>query len=415
MKLSGTPLAKFAKALEACGYSIYYDIRRAIPMVRHDGVERVCDDRVMQYLRFFMGDSCVHTVSGEVVPYRLGKNVFYDLRDAHLHVNATDPFREYLSVHDTSQVNISDACIADYECKIDRLAYDVFETAGTEYERCISRMLILSAVWRTMEPGYKIDEVPVLQGEQGLGKDALLTSLVPSQTLYTTSFSFGMSLKEKIECTRGCVYVIASEMGGVTTTKDLEALKSYITASHDDTRLAYRRDSEHMPRRFVFVCTTNLGRPLPADTTGNRRWCVIQVGPSKVGAVEPFVEACRDAIWHEAVALYRAGVKPNLPRDFKSIQKGRNIELERVDEGMESAYESAVDSKKLGFERPYTLTEVAVIMGVSPTQEEFNSGRRELQHRVRDQLERQNWKSRRSRQQGGKVKRLWFPPNWKGN
>lgn len=213
----------------------------------------------------------------------------------------------------------------------------------------------------------------------------------------------------KVEVTRGKVLVIASEMGGVVTTNDLEALKQYITADHDDLRQAYRRDAEYMPRRFVMACTTNLDKPLPSDPTGNRRFFVVQVGPSHVGAIEPFVEARRDRMWQECVDLYRRGIRPSLPRELKQAQATANEGHERVDEQLEAAWDDAVANGRLRG-GPFTMGEVANALEIVDSVASFNSGQREMQHRLRNELLRRGWENRRMRRTPNRVERVWLDP-----
>jgi len=405
--LSGSELSKFSAALEQSEIELFWDVREARMMVRRDGETLPCDDRVMGWLRFKLAEWHEHyNDKGDVVPYSMGRQKFYDLRDAVGHMNERDLFRDWLLALPPLELDRRD--IEEQSLAIDWMLDDCLGNADTVYSRMVSRMLVLSAVWRTMEPGCKHDEVPVLKGKQGIGKDSLLTALVPWPNLCTTSFSFAMRMKEKIEATRGCLYVIASEMGGVTTTKDLEALKSFVTTDHDDMRMAYGRDKEVMPRRFVFACTTNLSRPLPNDPTGNRRWCVVAVDKSRVGAVEPWICERRERYWREALACYRMGIGAALPRAMKDEQGRENEELQRVDEQMEDAYLSAVSAGNVNTKWQYTLTEMAVKLALVESQNEFRREGRELQHRLRDELERQGWAAKKGRRHGGPVQRLWY-------
>ena len=406
--LEGSPVEKLRKALEHIGYNIYHDLREARVMVEYDGQTLDSDDRLMAHIRYTIADECTHIAAKNEVPLFFSKEKFYDLRDAHTHTNQKDRFLDWLKA--LPRVELTQDDITDYKLKIDWMLVDCLGAGEGVYDRHCSRIITLGAVWRAFEPGTKLDEVPVLKGKQGIGKDSILTSLVPWESLYTTSFSFKMRTKERVEVTRGRVFIIASEMGGVTTTSDLEDLKNYVTATHDDMRMAYRRDTEKMPRRFVLCGTTNLSRPLPSDVTGNRRWMVSDCTESQVGPVEPWIEQHRETFWAEAVALYKMGVKPNIPRWMKDIQQGRNEELERVDEQFENAYEKAFDEGKLAL-KPQTISEIGVALAITEDVESFQRERKEVQHRLRDQLERQGWTSKRaSHPDTGKVSRLWYPP-----
>ena len=414
LKLKGNEIDKFSDALKHLGWNIYHDLRDNRIWYSHEGQSpEPSNDRAMAYLRLTLPEHFIHKKlrGGKMqwVPYLLTKDLFYDIRDAHSLHNTRDVFRDYLDGLPSVEVKGSD--IEDYNCRIDWYINDLLGGKCDVYQRHISRMLFLSAIWRAYEPGYKIDEVAVLKGRQGVGKDTLLQNLVPRPEMFTTSFGFNMSMKEKIEVTRGKVFVIASEMGGVTTTKDLESLKNYITAQHDDIRMSYRRDADSMPRRYVFACTTNLSRPLPNDPTGNRRWCVVTIDESKVGPLEPWIEERRNDLWSEAVALYRKGVRPNLPREMKSFQEGSNDANRRVDEQLDTAIAEAIDNGKLKTDRPLMMSEVAIACDLANNLMDFLSTPKELQHRLRDALEVEGWKSKKGLRSDLKtVRLLWYPP-----
>ena len=407
-QLTGSNLEKLHKALKFIGFNLYYDVRESRVMVQRGDVIESANDRLMAHIRYKIAEKCTHEVDGKVLPLFMGKDRFYDLRDAHTYTNEKDRFLEWLKA--LPPLELDREAVKDYELKIDWMLSDALGAGESQYDRHCSRIITLGAVWRAFKPSCKLDEVPILKGKQGIGKDTIFTSLLPWESLHTTSFSFKLPLKQRIEVTRGRVFVIASEMGGVTTTSDLEDLKNYVTATHDDMRMAYRRDSDQMLRRFVFCGTTNLSRPLPHDITGNRRWMVSDCEENRVGAIEDWMEEKRELFWREAVALYRMGIKPNIPRWMKGFQETRNEQFERVDEQFENAYEEAIDRKVLEY-KAQTLSDIAVHMGICETADAFRRERREVQHRLRDQLERQGWTSKRGKHPTtGNVSRLWMPP-----
>ena len=399
----------FTAALAEIGVMLVYDIRASRPKWRRDGVLRYCDDRAMQALRYELADKVLMAGSkpDKPVSYWLKQETFYSLRDAVLFRAEFDPFQSWLEK--LPPLELDTGAADDYALTCDYFLADAFsDVADDIYQRHISRSIALGAVWRTMQPGCPLHEVPVLKGPQGAGKDTIISHLLPELSWSTTSFTFAMSSKDRIDATRGKVFVIASEMGGVTTTKDLENMKSYITTPVDDCRMAYRRDSEVLPRRFIFVCTTNLDKPLPSDPTGNRRWCPLEVGPSQVGAVEPWIEARRETIWREAMALYKAGYSARLPRDLMDFQTNSNIDRERADDQMLDSYTDALAENHITTSGTYTLTDMAMALKLAESKEEWFRGTREQQHRLRDCLIREGWTNYRGRRMtGSPIERLW--------
>lgn len=401
--------AGFVSALAEIGVTFIYDLRASRPKWKRDGVLRYCDDRAMQAIRYELADKVQMAGSkpDKPVAYWLKQETFYSLRDAVLFNSEFDPFRQWLD--NLSPLELDTCAADDYAMSCDYFLQDAFEGVLEDvYQRHIARSVALGAVWRTMEPGCPLHEVPVIKGPQGAGKDTIISHLLPAPEWATTSFTFAMHSKDRIDATRGKVFVIASEMGGVTTTKDLENMKSYITTPNDDCRMAYRRDSEILPRRFVFVCTTNLDKPLPSDPTGNRRWCPIEVGPSQVGAIEPWIEGRRETIWREAMALYRGGYSARLPRDLMAFQTDLNVDRERGDDQMLDSYTEAISGNHILQSGTYTLTDIAMALKLAESKEEWFRGTREQQHRLRDCLLREGWTNYRGRRMtGGPVERLW--------
>ena len=399
----------FEAALAEIGIAFIYDVRASRPKWRRNGVLHYCDDRAMQAIRYELADRVLKAGSTpkEPLAYMLKQEAFYSLRDAVLFSRETDPFKQWLESLEPLELDTGAA--DDYALTCDYFLSDAFEGVEDDvYQRHIARSVALGAVWRTMEPGCPLHEVPVIKGPQGAGKDTIISHLLPEPEWATTSFTFAMNSKDRIDATRGKVFVVASEMGGVTTTKDLENMKSYITTPNDDCRMAYRRDSEILPRRFTFVCTTNLDKPLPSDPTGNRRWCPIEVGTSQVGAIEPWIAGRRETIWREAVALYRSGYSARLPRDLMGFQAELNIDKERGDDQLLDSYVQAVRDGHITLTGTYTLTDMAMGMKLAESKEEWFRGTREQQHRLRDCLIREGWTNERGRRMtGGPVERLW--------
>ena len=401
----------FLEALSHCGYAIRFNVRSEDAEILRDGYWIAFNDRIAAKVRFEIARKC-HYIKGDKesgaakVPLLYSTTLFYDLRDACLADMEGDPFKDWLNALEPLQIN-NDAA-HEYQLEVDQYLIKLFSVPASTYYRHCSRAILLSAVWRAYHPGYKIDEIVVLQGPQGAGKDSVIRSLLPDGSFFTDSLAFNASDKEKIEITRSKVFVCASEMGGVTTTKDLEALKRWITSQSDRTRMAYRRDADDMLRRFVVIGTTNSDRPLPADATGNRRWLVV---PLKHGAhVEPFIEGCRDLLWREAIALYKKGFRPNLPFEMKKQQEEENIRRTRSDDQIEDAYDSALINGKIGG-NPMQMSSLAWLLGLCDGPEDWPRAPKMDQHRLRDVLIGRKWVQRRCRIDG-ESRQWWLPPNY---
>ena len=203
----------------------------------------------------------------------------------------------------------------------------------------VSRFLTMGAVWRTLNPGAKLDETPVLVGPQGVGKSTALQYLLPpdEHDWFADGLNCLSTDREFAETLAGRVIVELSEMRG-RSIADIDALKSRLTRTNDGYhRGAYARHAERQLRRAIIVGTTNSMTALPNDVTGNRRFVAVNIAAGAPADVRKYLDANRDQLWAEALARCRAGENPRLPDDFKDIQAANNERYRSADELLEVA------------------------------------------------------------------------------
>lgn len=206
------------------------------------------------------------------------------------------PIREYL-----------DGLVWDGKERLDNLFIDYLGADGTkdndlgDYNRAITRKFFTAAVARVYEPGAKFDYMLVLSGPQGIGKSSLMRFL--GRKWFSDSLTT-FSGKEAMEEITGNWII---EIGELTATKkaDIEAVKQFLSKTHDEYRPAYGRNKINMPRQCVFVGTTN-DHEFLRDKTGNRRFWIIDVGLT-TDMDDIFNGLPVDQLWAEAKHRYRAG------------------------------------------------------------------------------------------------------------
>ena len=167
---------------------------------------RKLDDRKEANLRDGISKRYKYATSREMKPLRFGKDAWHDALNAIVHSLELDPFASWLS----------DLPEWDGVPRIDSMLVELFGCEDTATNRWASRFLTLGAVQRTLRPGCKLDEMPVLIGRQGLGKSSLLRSLLPPQHPEWASDGLHLAAptKERAEALLGRVIVEASEMAG---------------------------------------------------------------------------------------------------------------------------------------------------------------------------------------------------------
>lgn len=144
------------------------------------------------------------------------------------------------------------------------------------------RSLLCAAVARNLHPGTKYDLVPVLRGDQGIGKSSFVRALLPGGRRFAPLVGkcnlrlLGEMGGEKrlVENTIGKSICEIPELKGV---KDVEAMKDFISREADEMRMSYDSDPIIMPRTTVMIATTNRGEPIQFDPSGNRRFIGLSV------------------------------------------------------------------------------------------------------------------------------------------
>lgn len=168
-----------------------------------------------------------------------------------------------------------------------------------QYVEEVGLKWMVSAVARAMQPGCKADGVLILEGAQGAFKSTAAKILAGPEF-------FGdnlpqMHTREASSYVRGRWIIELAELANVSKA-EVEIVKAFISRTEERFRPAYGRNEVSYPRQCVFMGSTNRTDYL-RDDTGNRRFWPVQVGRVDVKALE----ADRDQLWGEAVALYRAG------------------------------------------------------------------------------------------------------------
>lgn len=181
----------------------------------------------------------------------------------------------------------------------------------SDYTREVSRLIFAGGIHRLYAPGTKFDDVPILIGtKQGEGKSSLIRYLAINDQFYGEVAQ--MEGQQSIEQLSGKWICEISELLALTKTKEQEAVKAYITRQVDTYRKPYDKQVTDLPRRCVFIGTSNNSNPL-SDKSGNRRWYPVYV--NCVGydifdheeEIRAYIQQC----WAEALFKYNMGEMPN--------------------------------------------------------------------------------------------------------
>ena len=194
----------------------------------------------------------------------------------------------------------------DGKPRVEHFLTDVMKAEDSEYIRECSRLIFAGGIHRAYEPGCKFDDMIVLIGGQSAGKSTIVRWLNLDDQFFREIKT--IAGKEGIEAIRGVWIGEVAELMAMTRVKEAEAVKAYITSQEDSYRPPYGKHVQTIPRRCMFIGTTNNPQFL-TDKTGNRRFYPVKVQSfaykmyDHEQEVKDYIRQC----WAEAVHLYKEG------------------------------------------------------------------------------------------------------------
>ena len=181
--------------------------------------------------------------------------------------------------------------------RVERFLVDNWGAEDSPYMRGVGRYIWTALAGRVLVPGIKADMVPVFVGDQGLLKSTSIRRMSPSK-----EFFVAVSLHEREDDLsrrlKGKLVVELDELRGLHT-RELEAIKAWITREEESWVPKYKEFATTYKRRCIFFGTTNQEQFL-ADRTGNRRWLPVKVTRPAVDFSEDLLQ-----LWAEGRELFK--------------------------------------------------------------------------------------------------------------
>ena len=192
--------------------------------------------------------------------------------------------------------------------------------APDAYTRRVARLVAVQAVARALDPGVKVDNCLILTGRQGLGKSWFVETMARGWTCTLGPIEGGGLRDTVMAMTRS--WVTVADEGFAMKKADAEALKQFVTLTHDVIRLPYAREHVKLPRRQVIWGTTNDAVFLRAQE-GNRRFLIVEVAEKL--DFGKYSDEYVNQVWAEAVHIWKTskheyGLKDN-PELFLSSEE----------------------------------------------------------------------------------------------
>lgn len=206
--------------------------------------------------------------------------------------------------------------------RIDGFLKDILQCDQDEnYLREVSRMIFYGGISRLYNPGCKFDYMPIISGEQGIGKTTIIKWLALNDSFYKEVTT--IEGKEGAECIEGGWICEFAELLAMQRSKDVESMKAFITREVDKYRKAYGRHVSEIPRTCIFIGTTNEPDYLK-DDTGNRRYLPLYMKLKKgeMWKNKEFIQNYILECWRESLYKFKNGeTYLTIDGDFDSIVK----------------------------------------------------------------------------------------------
>jgi putative DNA primase/helicase len=171
-------------------------------------------------------------------------------------------------------------------------------THPADYVRAASRNFFVSLVARVLQPGSKVDTMPVFEGPEGLQKSAALDCLGGA---WYAAIDQSVETKDFLQALRGKWLIEIAELQAFTRA-DQTHVKSMLSRRIDTYRPSYGSRTIDVPRQCVFAGTANQDDWSRSDT-GDRRFWPVPCGPVALDLIADR----RDQWFAEALARYTAG------------------------------------------------------------------------------------------------------------
>jgi predicted P-loop ATPase len=264
-----------------------------------------------------------------------------------------------------------------------------FGAEANDYTEAVGRCWLVSMVARVLDPGCKVDTMPVFEGMQGRGKSTALQVLVGARWFAEASES--PTSKDFFQALTGKLLVEIGEMDSFSRA-EVHTIKRVISCQTDRYRAPYGRRAEDHPRQGVFAGTTNKD-DWNRDETGARRFWPVACSTVDLG----WIREHRAQLFAEAVARYLAGESWwDVPiEDAQREQEARRD----ADE-----WEAVIDDWLVG---KWETTVGDVLLGALRL--EADRWDRALQMRVARCLRVLGWR-KADAWRGGKTVKVWTPP-----
>lgn len=235
---------------------------------------------------------------------------------------------------------------------------------------------VAAAACHLPEDRARMNRVLIFQGEQNTGKTMWVQSLFPKELQKFCSADKDLKLgKYKVESTKLAMELATTlicninEIDKLFKDSSYSEFKSFLDQTTDNIVLPYGETPVEMPRRTVFIGSTNL-KAFLVDHTGNRRIEIIPVEHLNYKHTVPI-----DQLWGQVYNLYISGEKWWLDEDspdpvelqaIKDRDRINNLYMAFKNEAMAYELDDYFNAAApLSEWKKFTLKDIRALMGIS--------------------------------------------------
>jgi putative DNA primase/helicase len=261
----------------------------------------------------------------------------------------------------------------DGEERLDTWTIVYLGATPSDYVKLAGAKWLIAGVARVMRPGCKVDNVLIIEGDQGSLKSTAL-AIFGGPWFMDTPFVIGE--RDAYMQIRGAWVVELAELDGFSRSESSRA-KAFFSSNQDVYRAPYAAWVQTIKRQCVFAGSVNHGAYL-RDTTGNRRYWPILAGAIDIESLR----RDRDQLWAEAAVRYADGTPWWVSEDEVAL-----FAIEQEAREVTDAYEDAIADYLIGKSEVMMADILKGALGLA--QRDWSLA---LQTRVGESLARLGWK-----------------------
>ncbi len=218
----------------------------------------------------------------------------------------------------------------DGKSRIHNTLHKYLKCDDTKLNQIYSRKWMIAAVARAIDPGCKVDTMPVINAPQGHGKGTFIKIMagccpITGYSWYNSS-PINIGHKDGQSILRTAWIHEMAELSAMAK-KDANTIKNFLSDDTDTFRRAYDKYEVKVKRSSLFWGSANdEDVAIFKDRTGSRRYWYIKCHGKEdhMAFKEEELISERDQLWAETVSAYKAGEQWWLTPDEQKMSRETN-------------------------------------------------------------------------------------------